>query len=418
MEKKLLARYLLILVFLCFSLEIQAQNSELLKVKISETDNLDRSLEYVEFSCQLILENPTMKQIQLVAENIKNKEQISCQVSKINFDSSTSTALVKIVFPVEISALDKKEFLIKQVESLSSVSGNLAVQGEEHELIIENDYYRADLTKDPNVEPQSYDSGQIREILIKLGFNQLITNVGDRVHWAPNFDRPETEWYTTIAHWNSPGMYQLENGSYQIRTKRRDLAPNHPEIVLTATYSFYDRLPFFKFYSSMEVKEGVWLQLLRNDEMAMDSMFTHLAFQRPNGAIIDVPFSEMHPVIDGQPIENASPWICFYNKDKGFAFGSIRIVYDNTDIYGNESILYQPHTQIGEWLKGVRYWNRRLIHDHLTYVPAGSMYREENAYLVFKTTEGNPLQDIQYWADRLRNPLNLKLEYPKKWSEK
>jgi hypothetical protein len=162
----------------------------------------------------------------------------------------------------------------------------------------------------------------------------------------------------------------------------------------------------------MEMKEGVWLQLLRNDEMAMDSMFTHLAFKRPSGEIIDIPFSDMHPLIDKQPIENDSPWLCFYNKDKGFALGSIRLLYDNTNIYGDQSVLYKPHTQIGEWLKGIKYWNRRLIHDHLTYVPAGSIYREKNAYLVFKIAEKDHLHDIQYWAERLRHPLHISIEYP------
>jgi len=45
----------------------------------------------------------------------------------------------------------------------------------------------------------------------------------------------------------------------------------------------------------MEMTESLWLNLLRNDEMAMDSMFTHIAFERPNGEIIDVTFSEMPP---------------------------------------------------------------------------------------------------------------------------
>jgi len=400
-------------LFLLMSCGIQSKNSELLKIAISEKHNLERSLEYVEFSCQLNIENSNNQQILLVVENIKNNKQIPCQLSIQKPNDSTNTYLLKVVFPVTMPALSNKDYILKKVEKVNSTSGSLVMNGDGLGLIIENDYYRADLTKNTRVEPQSHDSGQIRELLIKLGFDQLITNVEDRVHWAPNFDRPETKWYTTIAHWDFPKIYQVETGPYQIRTIRQDFAPEHPEILLTASYNFYDGLPYFKFYSAMEMKEDLWLQFLRNDEMTMDSMFTHLAFQRLNGEIIDLPFSEMHPVIDKHPIDNRSPWLCFYNKDKGFAFGSIRLLYDNTDIFGDESILYEPHTQIAEWLKGIKYWNRRLIHDHLTYVPRGSNYREENAYLVFKTGKENHLQDIQYWANRLRNPLNVNLEYPK-----
>ena len=264
-----------------------------------------------------------------------------------------------------------------------------------------------DLAKDETVEPKSHESGQIRELLIKGEVSQLLTNVEDRLHWAPNFKRPELQWYTTIAHWNAPKIYQVEKGSYQIRTIRQDHAPGHPEIKLTAVYEFYSKVPYFKFYSEMQMIDDVWLELLRNDEMTMDSMFTHLAFKRTAGDIIDVTFSERKELLERHPIENDSPWLCFYNIEKGFAFGSIRLRYDNTNQFGHLSPLFQPHTQIGEWLEGIKYWNRRLIHDHLTFVPKGSRYIEENAYLVFKIGEKDRFETIKYWTNRLNNPLEV-----------
>ena len=129
-------------------------------------------------------------------------------------------------------------------------------------------------------------SGQIRELLIKMKFDQLVTNVEDRLHWAPNFKRPELEYYTTIAHWDKPRINKITSGQYQISTLREDLAPSHPEILLTARYRFYAGLPYFRFYSRMEMKDNLWLELLRNDEMAMDSMFTHMAFQRRMGKLL------------------------------------------------------------------------------------------------------------------------------------
>lgn len=401
-------------IWICLSVffMVQVQGSNLLKIRVTENQGLERPLEYIEFTFQMDLAGLTEEDLGFIAESSDNKQRIPCQVSITSVKNSRDIKLVTVVFPVSIKANGHRQYFIRNVPKIKAYRSKLKVSGVDLGLIIENEFYRADLTKNMHAEPQSHDSGQIREILIKLGMNQLVANVENRVHWSPSFDRPEIEWYTTMAHWNFPGMYELSKGPYRIRSIRQDVAPEHPEILLTGIYDFYDGLPYFRFYSGMEMKDGVWLTLLRNDEMAMDSMFTHLAFERPDGEIIDIPFSKMYPLIKDQPIENESPWLCFYNETEGFALGSIRVMYDNTDIFGDESILYEPHTQIGEW-EGSRYWNRRLIHDHLTFVPQGSRYQEECAYLVFKTDVKDPLKTIKYWAERLQNPLEVDIEYLK-----
>jgi hypothetical protein len=242
-----------------------------------------------------------------------------------------------------------------------------------------------------------------------MGFDQLLSNAEDRLHWAPNFKRPELEFYTTIAHWEKPRKYSVDRGNYLIRTLRQDLAPDHPEILLTAVYKFYANMPYFKFYSEMNFVNDLGVELLRNDEMTMDSIFTHLAFQRPDGRLVDVEFAQRYQLLKKQPIENDAPWICFYNAAFGFAFGSIRLKYDNSNEFGEPSPVYLPHTQIGEWLGGIKYWNRRLVHDHLTFIPRGSRYAEENAYLVFKIGKKDRFEEIKYRAERLRRPVRVRV---------
>jgi hypothetical protein len=285
-------------------------------------------------------------------------------------------------------------------------TSDLSVAGAGLELRVSNKYFIADLTRSDLAEPKSHSSGQIRELLIKMGFNQLLTNAEDRIHWAPNFKRPELEYYTTIAHWERPALNLVEQGPFLVRTVRQDVAPDHPEILLTAVYKFYANAPYFKFHSGMEMVADVWLELLRNDEMTTDSMFSHVAFQRPCGEIVDVRLDERHALLQRQPIEADTPWLCFYNIDKGFAFGTIRLKYDNTNQFGDPSPTYQPHTQIGQWLDR-RYWNRRLIHDHLTLVPKGSRYMEENAYLVFQIGAEDRLGEIKNRARQLQNPIRV-----------
>jgi hypothetical protein len=390
---------------------LRSDDSLLATITVKENSGYSRDLEYVECYLQIPIKNPGNLSPTFIIEDKQNGSHVLCQIIEMTEENTGDVLLFRLLFPVSLGANEKKEYFIKQVTYTKPVASDLQLKGTGLDCIVENRYYRADLSKSEIAEPKSHDSGQIRELLIKMGFNQLLTNVEDRLHWAPNFKRPELEWYTTIAHWNSPAVYDLQKGPYMVQTLRRDVAPDHPEIDLTAVYKFYEDLPYFKFYSHMQMVEDVWLELLRNDEMTMDSMFTHLAFQRPTREIVDVAFLEKNEILEKQPIENDSPWICFYNREKGFAFGSIRICYDNTNLYGQPSPTYRPHTQIGEWLGGIKYWNRRLIHDHLTFVPEGSRYIEENAYLVFKIGQDERFETIKYWTDRLRHPLEIYVEY-------
>ncbi len=372
------------------------------RVVITEPAGIQRETEYIELSlqCDDSLITSTHK---ILAFDEASDLIIPCQLFDIR--RSDGKSAFSVVFPVLIRAHETRTFQIRTfLAGLEKENSDLTVEGEGTELIVSNSFYSADLTRSDEEEPKSHPSGQIRELLIKMGFDQLLTNGEDRIHWAPNFKRPELEYYTTIAHWENPKINRCDAGLYLVRTVRQDSAPAHPEILLTAVYKFYANVPYFRFYSSMEMKQDVWLELLRNDEMTMDSMFTHLAFQRPDGEVADVEIEKRHALLKTDPIDDDAPWLCFYHINKGFAFGTIRLKYDNTNEFGGPSPTFQPHTQIGQWLNR-RYWNRRLIHDHLTFVPKGSRYVEENAYLVFRIGDVNRFEEIQNWAKVLRNPV-------------
>lgn len=384
------------------------QEFELARVTLAEPLGLARTLEYVELALQTNADFSETNTA-VIAVNEASGESIPCQVFNQRELGKDGLRSCSVVFPVSMQGDETKTVLLKVVQSQEGdrrSASDLSMTGAGVELRVANKYFVADLTRSDGAEPKSHASGQLRELLIKMGFNQLLTNAEDRVHWAPNFKRPELEFYTTIAHWENPELNLVEHGRYLVRTIRQDLAPDHPEILLTAVYKFYANVPYFKFYSGMEMVAEVWLELLRNDEMTTDSMFTHVAFERPSGEIIEVRLDERHALLQRQPIEADAPWLCFYNLDKGFAFGSIRLKYDCANQYGGPSPTYLPHTQIGAWLDR-RYWNRRLIHDHLTFMPKGSRYVEENAYLVFRIGERDRLEEIKKLARQLRNPIRV-----------
>ena len=388
---------------------IYSQERVLAEIEISETAGLDREQEYVEMDLQSPVKSYEILKQNLVARESGSGKLIPCQVVAYNSSSQDSIVLMTIVFPVSVAANSSKKLTIQQKSNPGQIFSDLKISGAGIDLIIENQFFRADLSRSSDSEAKSHASGQLRELLIKLNINQLLFRTENRMHWAPNFQRANDEEYQTIAGWDDPAYYRQDIGPYFTRTVRSDLAPGYPEIHLNASYTFYAGKPFFIFYSLLEINQDIELKLLRNDEMTMDSMFTNVAFQRPDGRMEDYSFSERYPFLEKQPIENEASWLCFYHKEKKYGFGSIRLRYDNTDRYGNESPVFLPHTMISDGAEGGKYWNRRLIHDHTLLVPAGSRYLEKNAYLVFTVQESDPCAEIRYWAERLDNPLRVKI---------
>ncbi len=386
---------------------ILLSNEPIGSIKIYERNGLDRFDEYIEI---LIPEHYSDSNAIYVAANRTSHDTTICQLTKY-VDIYSNIYNNTLVFPVDIKANDSLSYDLvifndkyqkqSHVKSISSLN----LSGQKTELVIENEYYIADLRADSTEEEKSYQSGQIRDLTIKLGFDQLLTNRDDRIHWAPNFKRPELQYYKTIAHWNDPKENLISEGDYLVRTWRKDNAPSHPEIMLSAEYSFYNNKPYFLFNSKMEMIDNVILELLRNDEMTMDTMFTHLAFKRESGEIIDIPIEERDILLENQPISVNDPWICFYNKDKGYAFGSIRLDYNITNKEGNLSPTGKSYTSIAQWENRTTYWNRRIIYNELVNVLKGSRYIEKNAYIMFDINKDDHLSDIKYWSERLLNPI-------------
>lgn len=383
-------------------------------VTIYEKNGLDRTAEYVEIVIsKKIIDLAKGKSILVIDPGLG--DTINCQITQ-NVDINNGQYQKTILFPINIAAYGSHTFeivisdVIKEKEDVHNKL-SMYLSGEGTELVIKNEYYLADLRADSTEEEKSYKSGQIRDLTIKLGFNQLLTNRDDRIHWAPNFKRPELEYYKTIAHWNKPKKQWINEGEYLVRTWRRDKAPAHPEIMLSALYSFYIDKPYFVFHSKMEMLDDITLELLRNDEMTMDTMFTHLAFKRKSGEIIDIPLNERNKILDNNPIAVDDPWLCFYNKDIGYAFGSIRINYDIKNADGGDSNVGNSYTSIAEWEGRTTYWNRRLIYNDLVDVKKGSKYIENNAYIVFDIKQDDHLGTIKYWSDRLLSPLIVKATF-------
>ncbi|MEZ4763031.1 MAG: hypothetical protein R3C26_07495 [Calditrichia bacterium] len=87
----------------------------------------------------------------------------------------------------------------------------------------------------------------------------------------------------------------------------------------------------------MDFTEDLGVELLRNDEMTLTacSPIWHLRIQMAklrSSRCIPKPEKKFKG-----PIDNEAPWLCFYHETEGFALGSIRLMYDNTNDIGEPS---------------------------------------------------------------------------------
>jgi len=399
------------LVFICliFSQALPSQDYIPVRIELSEPAGLERVLEYVELDLQVPFDLLKGSLANFIVTDPEENSIKFCQIVQRQDFPRRNLTTVKVIFPVSLQANQSKVVTLDVKNGLETPTTDLRLSGTGFDRIIENKFYRADLSKSDQSEAKNHDSGQLRELLIKMGFNQLLFRTENRLHWGPNFQKEGLEYYETIAGWDKPKNYNIYSGPYLIETTRQDKAPAHPEILLSAVYQFYSGLPYFVFYSEMDFIDDVWIFLLRNDEMTMDSMFTHVAFQRVNGMVESYSFSQRYQHLEKNPISNDATWLCFYHQEKKYAFGSIRLRYELTNQFGEDSPLYHPFTKISDGTEGGKYWNRRLINERLTYVPQGSRYSEKNVYLVFEIDTADTFKNIIYWAERLQNPIQSRI---------
>lgn len=402
--------FLLPLIGIIFASGCQGDGAFLLKLKVEETEGLERPLEYIAINLPRL--KPSQKDYQLYAYSVNDNVKIPVQIvgSKLNNKSNQE---MHGVLPISIGGYETKEYVIKaELGKDLETDTDLMVKGSHLDLIVENKHYTASLEEYIGYKQQKLGSGHLGSLTLKE-FDDVVLarkNPNLKIHWAPNFSKENLD-YKTMAHLNSPdSVFVSTKGPFYFGLFRSGRIAGYEKILQKGKYRFYAGLPYFIFESEILFTEDDSLNLLRNDEMTMDSLFTHLAFPKAGGTTINLPLYDEGTMtyLDENPIPDDSPWLFFYNKDKSFAFGSIRLHYDNKNINGDDSPTENKHTKITASANNGRYWNRRLIHSKNTFVPKGSKYIEKNAYIIFKVAEKDPVKTIRYFYERLKNPVMVR----------
>ena len=388
--------FLHILIFLILS--VGCSNKQHLGIlEISETAGFDRALEYVRITVPVA----TNMQISsgLMARNTETDETVAIQMLPHIYGKDSVT----LMFPVDIKANQSKSYEILPFDKKMDTSISNLVFSEDGPSI-ENKFFKVSLSTETDAR-----GGQINGIFLKNFKGQLLKRGHISMHWAPNFSKSDSDSYFNFEDMSSDTENALVEYRYHLEKARSGRTDSVPEIDLEGRYTFFDGLPYFIFESTMTMNQKVELNLLRNDEMTMDSLFTHVVYRERNGHAKHLALYENE--IDGleeNPIPDDADFVAFYHSSKGYGFGSIRLQYDNADVEGNTSPLNAPYTKISKSRGNGRYWNR-VLSDTIQSFPKGSRYYEENAYLIFDASGEVPEVELLRYVKQLNNPLKIKV---------
>ena len=158
---------------------------------------------------------------------------------------------------------------------------------------IETDEYVADLSH-RTIQGVEEDSGTIRALTYKP-FGVTLLRTQNRMHWAPNLQRAGAPGYKGIGTWHPVQTFREEQKAEAYIHYREGYLADYPEVKFEAEYRFIAGVPYFVFWSRMTVEKPLTVMLLRNNEMTMDSFFTHLAWLTRDGKRQVTTFDARYP---------------------------------------------------------------------------------------------------------------------------
>ncbi len=263
---------------------------------------------------------------------------------------------------------------------------------------VENSAYLADLSK-RILGAAIEDSGTLRGLVFKE-FGVRLERDQNRMHWAPSFQREGARSYTSIATWHPVQKARREQMPGVLTFTRDGFHEAYPEIRLHTEYRFFAHVPYFLFHSTMTIEKPIAMFWLRNQEMTMDGLFTHVAWPGEDGKPVIVDFEQRKPILDKKPLAADIPWVAFLHREKGYGFGAV--VLDH-----KAAKTANPLTSINDGARGGRYWDRRLINQIVTPLTPGDRYEERSAYVLFRCSGPEPVKEFLEWEKRIRNPVRV-----------
>lgn len=372
------------------------------EVRVVKVEREGNDVRYTEIPCQVydFIKWEDKKILAIEEKDEKTGERIS------RYHPTTS---LSVAFLASLKPREKGTYLVfynNPSASKPAYTSDLNVRGAGIGKSIENNFYKATLNKKSGVLYEITEkSSQIRLE------HKLETN--GSIHWNPCVYSPPHAWYHT-SDWENPPFVEV-NGPVFYSIRMAAPLPFYPSVLASVTYRFYANTPFILVETTIEITDNLFVQALRNGEIVFNkAVFRKVGYKTMEGEvkIIDLSRTRMHPdhVVTLRP---DTPWVTFYNEEKGIAFANLYLDLTMTNVEGGDASAEQPfvYIQHGPWYylaRGLVYSFGTNNQTRMLPVRKGSVYYEKNVFYPFsfkKDQSYSTLVDKTY--SLLKYPLSI-----------
>ncbi|MGD9722504.1 MAG: metal-sulfur cluster assembly factor [Pirellulales bacterium] len=307
----------------------------------------------------------------------------------------------RLVFLADVPAHQHATYLVLYGNPLAErpeYTTDLQVQGEGYGLDIENDHYRARLSR---------QVGQLERLTYKRQHG-LELYAGGKGHgeppgidWAHDYVDADHFQKLRMRNWPHCPNAEVVRGPLCVRVRRFGFpySPVHPlftpsRIHMDQTYTFYAGLPYFYKEGRFDVVKDVAIEAMRDDEWVFSGYsFTDTLWIDAQGKLHegDVPAARSNNL-----------WgVGFYHRASRDAFVALWLEhaaegFDQLAHGGAPTLHYDGHGQL---------WSRYPA-EHAN-LQAGTSIRQKNAYCVLPFEGADAAQKVEQLRHQLKHPLEI-----------
>lgn len=317
--------------------------------------------------------------------------------------------LCHVCFLADVPANGSTTYLIfygNPSSELPSYNTDLKVTGEDFKLDIENEFYKAQLSR---------QMGQLERLTIKRAHGLELFAGGEGhgeppgIDWAHDYVSSGNFQKFRVTNWPKPPNYEVVKGPLCVQVRRWGFpqSPLHPiylpaRMHIDVTYTFYSGTPYFLKQGSMDITKPLEVIYLRDDEWVFSGYsFTDILWMSRDGKL------RQGEVIKGH--ENDLWAVGFYNRFSRDAFIALRLEHKAEGFKGG---FYQSGVPVLNYQGHGQLWSRWAVHQ--ARFDSGASLKQKNAYLTIAYPEESESEIVERYRYKLMNPLRVEpTEVPK-----
>lgn len=324
--------------------------------------------------------------------------EVPCQVSEEI--RRGAARMCRLTFLAHSPAHSRSSYLVfygNPDAELTAYPTDLQVSGQGFGLDIENDHYRASLSR---------QMGQLERLVIKRDHGLDVFAGGEGhgeppgIDWAHDYVTSGNFQKMRITNWDTCPDYEVIRGPLCVTVRRWGFpySPIHPvfspsRMHVFVEYRFYAGLPYFMKQGSMEVIKDLEIVYLRDDEWVFSGYsFTDILWMGPDGKLQTGP-------VDRAMQDNL--WaVGFFNRTSRDAFVGLFLEHEGPPGLkhnGAPTMHYFPHGHV---------WSR-MLYPKAT-LAAGGVLKQKNAYLLERFSEEGGAAMVERYRHCLLNPLAVR----------